>query len=98
MCVCVHVSACGCECVRVGACVCGCVCACMWVGVKGSPQSMNEFIRLDLRDNESESSQSNGRNTMVAGTGQSSKKERADPDVERPVGQLNEEKLVLLSS
>ena len=84
--------ACGCMCVQV------CVCACMWVGVKGSPQSMNEFIRLDLRDNESESSQSNGRNTMVAGTGQSSKKERADPDVERPVGQLNEEKLVLLSS
>ena len=84
--------ACGCMCVRV------CVCACMWVGVKGSPQSMNEFIRLDLRDNESESSQSNGRNTMVAGTGQSSKKERADPDVERPVGQLNEEKLVLLLS
>ena len=75
-----------------------CVCVCAWVGVKGSPQSMNEFIRLDLRDNESESSQSNGRNTMVAGTGQSSKKERADPDVERPVGQLNEEKLVLLSS
>ena len=97
MCSCVCVCVCVCVWVRVCMCVCVFVCVRGWVGVKGSPQSMNEF-RLDLRDNESESSQSNGRNTMVAGTGQSSKKERADPDVERPVGQLNEEKLVLLLS